>query len=203
MRGPVARSSPVEVHPVIEEDPLYRSSELCGSCHRDALAEWRAASAARSTAPETCQGCHMPAVQRKVESVHDEHAYSRLFVALEEEAELRRHLFAVPEDVAEHVSLEAGRTPDGLSVTVRNRLPHSLPTGRFGRRALSLLVEWPGGRHETSWNVALGEAIPSDAVRELALALPAEARSRPLSVVLRRFDHRLADWSPLARHEIP
>lgn len=203
MRGPVARSSPVEVHPVIEKDPLYLSSELCGSCHRDALAEWRAAREARPQDPETCQGCHMPEVRRTVESVHDEHAYSRVFVALEKSADLRRHLFAVPEDVSEHVALEAGRTPEGLRVTVRNRLPHALPTGRFGRRALSLLVEWPGGRSETTWNVALGEAIPSDGSRDLALALPPQARSGSLAVLLRRFDHRLGDWSLLARSDLP
>ena len=145
MRGPARRSLPVEVHPVIAEDPLYRSSELCGGCHEATYAEWQAAPAPAASDKETCQGCHMPSVHRTVESVNDEVPYSPLFVALEETQELRRHRFAVPDDADEEILLALERRPAILVVRVENRLPHALPTGSFGRREIRLFVAWPGG----------------------------------------------------------
>ena len=100
MRGPVSRTSPVQIHPTVERDPLYRSSELCGTCHRTAYEEWRAVEARRpEQSRRSCQGCHMPEVRRKMESVHDQHAYSALFVALGDAAQLRRHTFEIPEEI--------------------------------------------------------------------------------------------------------
>src|SRR5512145_2634304 len=112
MRGPASRSLPVEVHPVIAEDPLYRSSELCGGCHEGTFAEWRASPVPAEGEKETCQGCHMPSVHRTVESVNEEVPYSPLFVAMERTQPLRRHRFAVPEDAEEEVVLALERRAD-------------------------------------------------------------------------------------------
>ena len=204
MRGPVARSSPVEVHPVIEEDPTYRSSELCGTCHRGALAEWERAAAPEDGEKETCQGCHMPAVHRKVESVHEEHAYSRLFVALERSEDLRRHAFAVPEDAAEHVDVTAERDgPTRVRVTLGNRLPHALPTGSFGRRQLAVAASWSGGERQTLVVDAPARALATGEVRSVTLELPPEARGLPLRVELRRFEHARGGWSAIAAAAVP
>lgn len=203
MRGPVSRSSPVEVHPVFAEDPLYRSSELCGRCHEGAFAEWRSsADPPDGSEKQTCQECHMPEVSRRVESVHPDHAYSALFVALERKESLRRHLFAVPEDAAEHVRISVLAPPAGsppaLRVRVENRLPHALPTGRFGRRRVRVVAEWEGTRAALPLDRALGEAIPAGATRDLTLSLPASARGAPRSVRLERWDHRVAGWTAIA-----
>jgi len=199
MRGPVSRSSPIEVHPVIEGDPSYRSSELCATCHRGTFAEWDRAAAPEGKEKETCQGCHMPAVRRTVESVHDQHAYSRVLVGLEREEDLRRHLFAIPEDAAERVELEARRGADrlGLEVTVGNRLPHALPTGQFGRRQLALDVVWPGGNRRTAFVDSPAGALAAGEQRPVTLELPAEALAAPLRVSLVRFDHALGEWSEI------
>jgi hypothetical protein len=200
MRGPVSRSSPIEVHPVIEGDPTYRSSELCASCHRGSFAEWERAVVAEGTEKETCQGCHMPAVRRTVESVHDAHAYSRVLVELEREEDLRRHLFAIPEDAAERVDLEAEPSTDGrsLQVTVGNRLPHALPTGQFGRRQLALDVTWPGGSRRTNVVESPARALASGERRRFDLEVPAEALALPLRVSLLRYDHGDGEWSEIA-----
>ncbi len=205
MRGPESRTSPVQIHPVIERDPLYRSSELCGTCHRRAYSEWRAEPpAAGGEEKPTCPSCHMPAVHRKMESVHDEHAYSALFVALGEERDLRRHDFAVPEPTEEEIGLSADWEPPGaegpaLEVAVANRIPHGLPTGEFGRREVRLRVTWPGGEARRSRSQRLREGLPAGALWHERFGLPAGTKPTEVAVVLERFDHGLADWRVLRR----
>ena len=204
MRGPVARSSPVEVHPVIAGDPAYRSSELCGTCHRSTFAEWEGSPAPEGGEKETCQGCHMPAVRRKVESVHDEHAYSRLFVALGRTEDLRRHSFSVPGDSAEQIALTAEREgPARMRVTLVNHLPHALPTGSFGRRQLAVAVTWPGGERQIVLVDSAARALAPGEARSVTVDLPADAAAAPLRLALRRFDHALGDWSEIATADAP
>jgi len=206
MRGPVSRTSPIEVHPVIEEDPLYRSSELCGLCHGAALSEWRAAPDPEEGEKPTCQACHMPKVQRKVESVHDEHRYSAVFVALGETQELRRHLFAVPDDADRsiEVRVEPEGSPDAppgrLRVTVRNGLPHALPTGAYGRRLVRVVARWPGGEVARELVRNFGEAIPAGGERSLVLDLgESDPAPRSVEVALERWDHGSGGWQTLVR----
>jgi nitrate/TMAO reductase-like tetraheme cytochrome c subunit len=203
MRGPVTRSSPDEVHPVIEGDPTYRSSELCGTCHRATLSEWNGAEEPAQAEKETCQGCHMPAVRRTVESVHDEHAYSALLVALESDEDLRRHAFAVPEPEREHVAVDF-RVSNGVRVEARveNHLPHALPTGQFGRRQLALVARWEGGERREPLVRSRGDAIPPGGRRTAAIELPPEARGKRVDVALLRYDHATGGWSEVA-HAVP
>jgi hypothetical protein len=201
MRGPVSRTSPIEIHPIIERDPLYRSSELCGTCHETALLEWRAApDPPGGGAKPTCQGCHMPQVRRKMESVHDQHAYSALFVALGDEAELRRHTFAIPDvvdEIALYVAREAGT--NALEVHVSNRLPHALPTGSFGRREVRLAARWPGGSAGASRVRALGQSIPAGGEWPTRVPLPPGVDPARVEVALERWDHAARDWQVLVR----
>jgi hypothetical protein len=203
MRGPATRSLPVEVHPVIAEDPLYRSSELCGGCHEATFAEWKASHGPASGDKQTCQGCHMPSVHRTVESVNEEVPYSPLFVALEETQKLRRHRFAVPDDADEEIRLSLERRPDALVVRVENRLPHALPTGSFGRREVKLFVGWPGGSAEHAFAARPGTSLAAGGARTLELPLAAEARRGPLTVALRRFDPARREWQDLTLVSAP
>lgn len=200
MRGPESRTSPVEVHPIIERDPTYRSSELCGTCHAGAYEEWLAAPDPDEGEKQTCQGCHMPATRRKMESVHDEHAYSALFVALGDERELRRHDFAVPEDPSRELALAvvADRSGRALRVRVDNRVPHGLPTGRFGRREVRLVARWPGGQVERSLVRSLGQAVPASGVREERIELPRGVAPAAVTVGLERWDHAADGWREIA-----
>jgi hypothetical protein len=201
MRGPETRTSPVQVHPLVERDPLYRSSELCGTCHTGAYEEWQAAADPPDGEKQTCQGCHMPAARRKMESVHDEHAYSALFVALGDARELRRHDFAVLEEPAPELQLTlepaGGRA---VRVRVENRLPHALPTGRFGRREVRLVAAWPGGDLERSRVRSLGQALAAGEVWEERLELPAGVGVDAVALRLERWDHAAEDWRVIARH---
>jgi len=201
MRGPASRSLPVEVHPVIAEDPLYRSSELCGGCHEGTFAEWRAAPTPASGEKETCQGCHMPAVHRTVESVNEAVPYSPILVAMEETQELRRHRFAVPEDADEELVLSLERRPTALVVRVENRLPHALPTGSFGRREVELRVTWSSGSSTRAFAARPGSTLGAGDSRAIEIPLEAGARAGPVTVSLRRFDPAHREWRELVRGE--
>jgi hypothetical protein len=198
MRGPASRTSPIEIHPIVEADAFYRDSALCGRCHAAELAEWEAASA---VLPErhTCQECHMPEVRRKVESVHDEHAYSAVFVALGRAQDLRRHDFAVPADAEKHLRLELRPLPDtgALEVTIANAMPHALPTGRFGRREVALRVETPGGAQTLVVAGTLAGRIEAGEERPLVVTLPAGADPRTATATLVRWDRSAGAWRPL------
>ena len=58
-------------HSVKMNDPYYKSSKLCGTCHEEHFQEWegftKAQKAKGKDQPEkTCQDCHMPEIQRKI-----------------------------------------------------------------------------------------------------------------------------------------
>jgi hypothetical protein len=197
MRGPATRTSPIEIHPIIAEDPFYLSSDLCGRCHELELDQWTAADWPEGEEKPTCQACHMPSVRRKVESVHDEHAYSAIFVAMGREQDLRRHGFAVPEDVADWLELAIERRAGAARIRVANRMPHALPTGAFGRRRIRVVASWPGG--SATRDVAGGSAdpLPAGATREIEVALPRGAAPDDLHVRLERWDRKEATWATL------
>jgi nitrate/TMAO reductase-like tetraheme cytochrome c subunit len=203
MRGPASRSLPVEVHPVVAEDPLYRSSELCGGCHQATFAEWKAAPPPAEGERETCQGCHMPRVHRTVESVNEAVPYSALLVAMEDAQDLRRHRFAVPDRSDEELVVSLARSGDTLTVHVENRLPHALPTGSFGRREVRLLAAWPGGSREVAFAARPGDALAPGASRSVQVPLDASARGAAVVASLRRFDPASRTWHELARAEAP
>jgi len=198
MRGPAARTSPIEIHPIIADDPFYRSSELCGRCHELELAQWREASVPTGGEPKpTCQECHMPSVRRKVESVHDEHGYSAIFVAMGREQDLRRHGFAVPEDAEEWITLSLEPGPGRARIRVGNRMPHALPTGAFGRRRIRVVASWPGGSEVRDLAGGAAEPLAAGATRELSLVLPRGAAPGDLRVRLERWDRKQSRWAPL------
>jgi hypothetical protein len=204
MRGPVSRTSPIEVHPVIERDLFYLSSELCGVCHVGSYQEWLAvAPAGEAAGKETCQGCHMPAVRRKVESVHDQHAYSAIPAALGDELDLRRHTFAVIDDPGEDLALLVRSEMSGedqlLRVTVLNRLLHAIPTGQFGRREIRVRAEWPGGHLEERRVRGLGQAVPAGGRWEVRMELPRDVPMERVEVRLERWNRGSGDWRILVR----
>jgi ribosomal protein L40E len=189
MRGPHARTSPLEVHPVVV-DALFQKPDLCGTCHAEVLEQWRAAPApADGSDKKICQECHMPSVRRTIESVDPERAYSRVFVALGKAVDGRRHRFDVPADPWKHVALDARRDGAKWVVEVRNDMPHALPTGAFGRREARVRA----GETSIPLRNDLRESVPAGAVRHFELEAAPET-----AVVLERRDPRSGVWQRLA-----
>jgi nitrate/TMAO reductase-like tetraheme cytochrome c subunit len=203
MRGPASRSLPVEVHPVVVEDALYRSSELCGGCHQATFEEWTRSPLPARGERTTCQGCHMPEIHRTVESVNPDVPYSSIFVAMEETQALRRHLFSVPEDSDDEIALSAALRGEALVVRVENHLPHALPTGSFGRREIKVVASWPGGMRDAVVAGRPGATLAAGDSREVELSLGAGARGTPVAISLRRFDPGTRTWQELASAAAP
>jgi nitrate/TMAO reductase-like tetraheme cytochrome c subunit len=179
MRGPHARTAPIDIHPVVV-DPLFLEPELCGTCHESVLAEWKASPVPASGERETCQHCHMPGVRRTIESYNPDLPYSAVLVALARNVDGRRHRFAVPDDAEDDVVLRAlpsqGR---GLRLELRNGLPHAIPTGTFGRREARVRVSWPGGERTLLLRRDLDQRIDAGAARTFEFPdVPAGAAAR-------------------------
>jgi len=189
MRGPHARTSPLEVHPIVVDD-LFRKPDLCGTCHQDVLDQWRKApDPADRSAKKICQECHMPAVRRTIESVDPNRPYSKVFVALESPIDGRRHRFDVPPDPWKSVELEIAHEGGRRTVTVRNRMPHAIPTGSFGQREARLR----SGDALIRLRADLDQDVPAGQARSFVLEGGADA-----DVVLERRNPRTAAWERLA-----
>jgi len=201
MRGPATRTSPIEIHPIVAEDPFYRSNELCGRCHELELSQWQAAEAPPGEPKETCQECHMPSVRRKVESTHDEHGYSAIFVAMGRQQDLRRHGFAVPEEASEWLGFTVEREAGRAVVRVDNRMPHDLPTGAFGRRVIRVAATWPGGQATRVLAGGSAGSLEAGETRELTLAVPRGVRPADLHIRLERWDRKHELWTVLVEDE--
>ena len=141
----------------------------------------------------------MPGVRRKVESVHDEHGYSALFVALGREQDLRRHDFAVPAETEEWISLRTDVSRGVLRVRVLNDVPHALPTGAFGRRKVRVVTRWPGGSDERDLAGTMESSIAAGGEREVRIPLPAHVHVEDVEVRLERWDRTIHDWTGLSR----
>jgi hypothetical protein len=189
MRGPHARTSPIEVHPIVV-DALFTKPDLCGTCHADVLEQWRDAPAPEDgSEKKICQECHMPAVHRTIESVDPERAYSRVLVALGRSVDGRRHRFDVPPDPWKYVELDTRRDGARWIVDVKNAMPHALPTGAFGQREARLRA----GEAAIRLRADLDQAVPAGAVRRFELEAGPESE-----VVLERRDPRTGAWERLA-----
>jgi hypothetical protein len=189
MRGPHARTSLIEVHPIVV-DALFTKPDLCGTCHAEVLEQWRAApEPADGSEKEICQACHMPAVHRKIESYDPERPYSRVLVALGASVDGRRHRFDGPPDPWKHLELEKRREAGRWIIDVRNRMPHALPTGAFGHREARVRA----GDALIRLRADLDQAIPAGQVRRFELEASADAE-----VVLERRNPRTGAWERLA-----
>lgn len=189
MRGPHARTSPIEVHPIVV-DALFTKADLCGTCHAEVLEQWRDAPAPEDgSEKKICQECHMPAVHRTIESYDPDRPYSRVLVALGTSVDGRRHRFDVPPDPWKHLELETRREAGRWLVDIRNKMPHALPTGAFGQREARLRA----GDALIRLRADLDQAVPAGQVRRFELEAGADTE-----VVLERRDPRTGAWERLA-----
>jgi hypothetical protein len=154
MHGPHTASALFTPHPVQEDGQFYQSPALCATCHDETHAQWQRTAAAGKT--RSCQECHMPAVQRR--ATQGTNPVSNLLVSFEDELPTRSH--AITLDTMANfpgavtitaLALKTGPDAPALVVTIRNNLPHSLPTGTFGEKEflLALTFEKEGTDKET------------------------------------------------------
>lgn len=139
--GPVESSAILLVHPIEVRTDFYRSSALCGKCHEGTYQEWLSVTAEK----KTCQECHMTPVIRR--ATQGDNLISNIIVQFENEGHFKRHKFHLSEienleDAIEISSLFQIHSPTQkkISLTIKNNIPHRVPTGSFGHRKIVLNV---------------------------------------------------------------
>lgn len=143
MHGPHASSALFNPHPVEEDRTFYASQSLCAACHAETHAQWQKTAARQET--RTCQECHQPVVQRR--ATQGTNFLSNILVAFEDELPTRSHEITLEKMVnfPGGVTITAQIMPTGpnapaLEVTLRNNLPHDLPTGTYGEKEIQLVL---------------------------------------------------------------
>jgi hypothetical protein len=137
LSGPIEPTGKITPHPIGVNPDFYNDSGLCGKCHQREYSEWGNVEAANK---QSCQHCHMPQITRKVTQATG--GISNLIVAMEHEVPQKKHDFSIvsSETKIDIISSEAKKTDSTVAVTIKNNLPHSLPTGDFGFRILKLKI---------------------------------------------------------------
>ncbi|MBT3206635.1 MAG: hypothetical protein HOM14_06190 [Gammaproteobacteria bacterium] len=165
---------PIQItpHGKLTEEPLFKESLFCGSCHQfgedailvngkpleNTLEEWKTSRYAAEK--KTCQACHMPDKAHTFKGVHD------------------------PDFVRTSLSVEAIRTNSTLTITLTNQgAGHALPTYITPR----LRIIWIGddGNHqvmtviqrkmdwksETGWSELFDTRLMPDEIRNIITTL--------------------------------
>lgn len=163
LSGPIDRTGVVAPHPVSVAD-RFRDAKLCGRCHEGTYKEWMSVEASRK---QTCQECHMPEVTRRITQSTD--LASKVIVSFEDNVIQKKHAFLpVPTELktpaySARCQFEGG----SASIQIDNHLPHSLPTGDFGFRVVSLEALSQNSRKQSRL------LTKRELTRKLSTAIPA------------------------------
>jgi nitrate/TMAO reductase-like tetraheme cytochrome c subunit len=143
MHGPHASSALFNPHPVKEDRTFYASQSLCATCHAETHTQWQKTAARQET--RTCQECHQLVVQRR--ATQGTNFFSNILVAFEDERPTRSHEITLekmanfPGGVTITTQIvKTGPNAPALEVTLRNNLPHDLPTGTYGEKEIRLVL---------------------------------------------------------------
>jgi hypothetical protein len=189
--GPIAPTGKVKPHPIGVNPEFYRGSELCGKCHQGEYDEWENAVMDNK---QNCQQCHMSQVTRKVTQATG--GISNIIVAFEHKVLQRKHEITIAslELGIDIISIKTKKVDSTVVLTIKNNLPHSLPTGDFGSSVLKLKIS----AEDTQGNLTvidqrkltkeLDTAIDALSTLDLQLQVPASAVS--LRVQLTRHGHK-------------
>ena len=124
MNGPYDLFSPP--HPT-RQNPEYRKSKICGSCHQKTLKEWEA-----SGVEKTCQTCHMPRMEGRLTQKFP-------LSLLHSKKSVGDHRFPHGEIGSDDLLLSARVEGGAVIVVIQNLLiPHQVPTAENGDPRLFL-----------------------------------------------------------------
>jgi len=211
MHGPHGSTALASPHPIQEDRAAFAGPALCAGCHGETFAQWQKAAAQRQT--PTCQECHLAAVQRT--ATQGTNLFSNMLVAFEKKVPTRshdvnlEHMAPVPGGVSLTIAPHAqGADTIVLEATVRNSLPHNLPTGTYGDKELRLVpVAEKGGRRLTERSVVIGNGSHALAAGETKKALvtltAADLQSGPIRLDLERESASHAERNPIVLASSP
>lgn len=138
MSGPTPAHGP---HPIDENNPFFRRSELCGKCHVGIFQAWQESN--RKEGQKTCQECHMHAVERKlIQNDPWQKIYPKRMG--------RQHLFIVETMIITTENLltmsinevvSSDNRIKGVLEIVNTGIPHSVPAGDYGYREAGVVIQ--------------------------------------------------------------
>lgn len=138
LSGPLSALAP---HTVEAKAEFYRSSDLCGVCHKGTFKEWKGVKT--KDKKKSCQECHMPSVERKL--IQDE-PWQKIYP----EKNGRKHTFSVHDAITgmnEFLDIEfkdvsySDKQVKGVLLLENSAVPHSVPTGDYGYREILLTIQ--------------------------------------------------------------
>lgn len=188
--GPIEHSAIVLPHPVQVRSKLYRSSELCGKCHKTVYEQWQDVSRDK----KNCQECHMKEVTRKITQGTD--FISRQLVRFEKEGKLRRHKFHLSEienlegAIESNVTIQKTENNNLLvQISITNKIPHNIPSGGFGTSRAILTVSFFDKKNkklhsfEETFYKELKTSLKTDITWNKLLSVPMLAKFANISLV--------------------
>lgn len=191
LAGPLKARAP---HPISETHNLYKRSMLCGTCHEGTFNQWQVISREDK---ESCQKCHMPSSQKKL--IQDA-PWRWLF----RNKATKRHTFSSGDGlkaIKEPIDIElvdiqlAGTVAVGVVELENLSILHSIPTGDYGYREATLVVEIedPSGNKkllkEESFFKEMDTALKYGEKRSIEFSIPGNLNrrgSRLIMTLLRR-----------------
>ncbi|GJQ60228.1 MAG: hypothetical protein SCALA701_30290 [Candidatus Scalindua sp.] len=189
LSGPHSGMGP---HPLEKNEAFYRDSKLCGTCHIDTYEEYLIYG--NVFEKQTCQDCHMPAVNRKLiqdepwQKIHKKkegkaHTFSRLG-AMEANRDFITLSFS---EIERTDTLIEGR------VQIQNILiPHTIPTGSYGYREVLLLIHL-----KDNFGRSVRSSEESMFVELNTQLKPLEKREYPFSFAVDEFDGEMSTLEAL------
>lgn len=211
MHGPHGSTALVSPHPIKEDQATFSSAVLCANCHGETVEQWQKATA-QNPAP-TCQECHQAPVERTV--TQGTNLFSTMLVAFEKKVQSRSHdinleHMAPRPDALSLTIAPAARHGDETSweVTVRNNLPHDLPTGTYGDKELRLVpVVVTENRRLAERSMVLSkasQALASGASQKVLITLKTnDVLAGPLRLDLERHSPSHAERNPIVLASFP
>lgn len=188
--GPLEPTGTVQPHPIGVRPEVYYSAGICGRCHEGTFEQWNSVQGEKLI----CQQCHMAPVTRTVTQATG--GISNILVSMEKQIPQRRHGFTILDDIPsqELIGLTIEPSDRSLNVSIRNNLPHYLPTGDFGFRVLTLEVFGTDADGNTTlagkWELAQESktAIAAHGMRTWPLTIDSGLRSVRAVLTRRSYD---------------
>ncbi|MDA3835314.1 MAG: multiheme c-type cytochrome [Spirochaetales bacterium] len=203
MQGPHVSGALISPHAIAQNNQMNSkidSAELCGICHHETYEQWLDHQDITNTPAPTCHSCHGAPVKRT--HTQGPSLFSDLLVAFEPEHEVRSHHLMLPgqNDATAAPKLElVESSPDQVTFTLINSLPHELPTGSFGEKHLMVIVNRLEGDTIVATNsMSIPEIIRLTQSVTMGISLPSGRQNQHLQInLLRR--HRSTNEITLIR----
>ena len=179
LQGPIEKHLPFDIHPIMEKNPIYRSSELCGKCHKKTFEEYKKS----GEKEKTCQDCHMPEIKRTIID-------NRPWVWTKGIYSFRRHVFSIhdKEELQKEINLDMSirdDSPVSGEIIVENKsIPHNIPTGGYGY-------------HEIILSITLLDNL-AESVQKITYSMTQE-----LETSLKKDDKKIVSFTFSDKHEFP